>query len=90
MPQFRYKAINAKGKKEIGMMSADSIAVAKKELFRQKILVTNISHHKKKSADVTFSQPFILNVTRDLYVLLRANLPLYDSLIILFRTYKRR
>lgn len=89
MPQFRYKAINAQGKKEIGMMSADSIILAKEELYRQKILVTSLSYHKKKSVDMTLSQALILTITRDLYVLLRANLPLYDSLIVLEEKYRR-
>ena len=89
MPLFRYKAINAQGKKEIGMMSADSIALAKEELYSQKILVTNLVYHRKKSTEVTLSQALILNLTRDLYVLLRASLPLYDSLIILEEKYRR-
>ena len=89
MPLFRYKAINAHGKKEIGLMSADSITLAKEKLYRQKVLVTHLVYHKKKSTEMTLPPTLILNLTRDLYVLLRASLPLYDSLLILEEKYRR-
>ena len=89
MPLFRYKAINGHGKKEIGLMSADSITLAKEKLYRQKVLVTDLVYHKKKSTEMTLPPTLILNLTRDLYVLLRASLPLYDSLLILEEKYRR-
>lgn len=89
MPLFRYKAINAHGKKEIGLMSADSITLAKEKLYRQKVLVTHLVYHKKKSTEMTLPPTLILNLTRDLYVLLRASLPLYDSILILEEKYRR-
>ena len=89
MPLFRYKAINVHGKKEIGLMSADSITLAKEKLYRQKVLVTHLVYHKKKSTEMTLPPTLILNLTRDLYVLLRASLPLYDSLLILEEKYRR-
>ncbi len=89
MPLFRYKAINGHGKKEIGLMSADSITLAKEKLYRQKVLVTHLVYHKKKSTEMTLPPTLILNLTRDLYVLLRASLPLYDSLLILEEKYRR-
>ena len=89
MPLFRYKAINAHGKKEIGLMSADSITLAKEKLYRQKVLVTDLVYHKKKSTEMTLPPTLILNLTRDLYVLLWASLPLYDSLLILEEKYRR-
>ena len=89
MPLFRYKAINVHGKKEIGLMSADSITLAKEKLYRQKVLVTDLVYHKKKSTEMTLPPTLILNLTRDLYVLLRASLPLYDSLLILEEKYRR-
>ena len=89
MPLFRYKAINAHGKKEIGLMSADSITLAKEKLYKQKVLVTHLVYHKKKSIEMTLPPTLILNLTRDLYVLLRASLPLYDSLLILEEKYRR-
>ena len=88
MPLFRYKAINAHGKKEIGLMSADSITLAKEKLYKQKVLVTHLVYHKKKSIEMTLPPTLILNLTRDLYVLLRASLPLYDSLLILEEKYR--
>ncbi len=70
-------------------MGADSITLAKEKLYSQKILVTHIAYHKKQSAEIILPPSLVLNLTRDLYVLLRASLPLYDSLMILEEKYRR-
>lgn len=89
MPLFRYDALTPEGKKEIGMVNADSIELAKERLRKQKVLVTKLTSYKKKTGELTLSPGLIQGFTRDLYVLLRAGLPLYDTLLTLEEKYRR-
>lgn len=89
MPLFRYDALTPEGKKEIGMVNADSIELAKERLRKQKVLVIKLASYKKKTGELTLSPGLIQGFTRDLYVLLRAGLPLYDSLLTLEEKYRR-
>jgi len=89
MALFQYSALNTNGKKTIGLINADSLELAKEQLRKQKILVTKLVLYKKQPGDQTLSPPLILNLTRDLHVLLRAGLPLYDSLLTLQEKYYR-
>lgn len=89
MALFQYTALNPNGKKMVGFINADSLEQAKEQLRKRQVLVTNLVLYKKQPADQTLTSPLLLNLTLDLYVLLRAGLPLYDSLLILEEKYCR-
>lgn len=73
----------------MGMINADSIESAKERLRKQQILVTKLASYAKKGSELTLSSGLLIGFTRDLHVLLRAGLPLYDSLLTLEEKYRR-
>ena len=78
---YQYTALSSSGRKIKGILDADSLSSAKERLHKQRIFVTKIISYERgkgRSAQLTSSQ--ILDVTRDLSGLLRAGLPLYESL----------
>jgi general secretion pathway protein F len=89
MALFQYFALNPSGKKIAGLINADSLELAKEELRKQKVLVTKLVLYKKQPQNHTLAPTLILGLTRDLHVLLRAGLPLYDSLLTLREKYDR-
>ncbi len=89
MPLFQYIAVDHRGKKIIGMLNADSLELAKEHLRSQKILVTKLTYSKQIQKKKILSSSFLLNITNDLYVLLRAGLPLYDTLLTMQEKYRR-
>jgi len=89
MALYQYIALSKEGRKIMGMINADSIDLAKERLRKQKVLVTKVMTYKKKGEHVTLSPSLVISFTRDLHVLLRAGLPLYDSLLTLEEKYRR-
>jgi len=89
MALFQYSSLMENGKKRVGLINADSLDLAKQQLRKQKILVTHLILYKKQPREQTLSSSMLLNLTRDLHVLLRAGLPLYDSLLTLKEKYHR-
>ncbi|MCB1107135.1 MAG: type II secretion system F family protein [Chlamydiia bacterium] len=89
MALYQYTALTPEGRRRIGMVNADSIEIAKERLRKQQILVTKLVSYAKKGDQLTLSPSLLIGFTRDLHVLLRAGLPLYDSLIILEEKYRR-
>lgn len=85
MSLFQYKGIDAAGKKVSGTVDADSDKGARSKLRKLKIFPTHVTPADKggggfsgfsKSVKVTE----VANVTRQLAVLLNANIPLIDAL----------
>ena len=89
MGLYQYTALTEDGRKNIGMINADSLELAKERLRKQKILVTKLAHYKKQGDQLTLSPNLLLSFTRDMHVLLKAGLPLYDSLQALEEKYRR-
>jgi len=89
MGLYQYTALSEGGRKSIGMINADSLELAKERLRKQKILVTKLTHYKKRGDQLTLSSSLLLSFTRDLHVLLKAGLPLYDTLQTLEEKYRR-
>jgi len=89
MALFRYLAVSQDGRKFAGMLNADSFDLAKERLRKQKILVTELKFYKKKGREKVLSPSLLVNFTRDLHVLLRAGLPLYESLLTIEEKYNR-
>lgn len=89
MGLYQYTALTEEGRKNVGMINADSLELAKERLRKQKILVTKLTAYKKQSDELTLSPSLLLSFTRDLHVLLKASLPLYDCLHTLEEKYRR-
>lgn len=89
MALYQYTALSKDGRRNMGMINADSIDLAKERLRKEKILVTKLTPYKKKGDELRVPSSLLLGFTRDLHVLLKASLPLYDSLMILEEKYRR-
>lgn len=89
MALYQYTALSRDGRRKIGMINADSIELAKERLRKKDILVTKVSSYTKKGQELTISSALLVGFTRDLHVLLRAGLPLYDSLLTLEEKYRK-
>ncbi|WP_316359653.1 type II secretion system F family protein [Candidatus Neptunichlamydia sp. REUL1] len=89
MALYQYTALSGEGRRKMGMINADSIELAKERLRKQQILVTKLVSYTKKGDQLTLSSALLVGFTRDLHVLLRAGLPLYDSLLTLEEKYRR-
>lgn len=88
MPLYRYQAISKEGKKTFGVINADSFEVAKENLQKQKILVIKLFSFKEKSKQLSLPKDLVVSFTRDLSQLLRAGLPLYESLMAVEEKYR--
>lgn len=77
---FRYEALDPKGKKITGVIDADSLDVAKSRLRAQKILLTHLKT-MGESKEIVLAPKNLLGFTRDLGQLLKAGLPVYESLL---------
>ena len=86
MPIFEYSAVTTLGKKQKGYVDADSIEMAREKLAAQKLLVTLLEAHKGKKHQL--NNAVILALTSDLAQLLKAGLPLYDSLVAIEEKYQ--
>ncbi|MDX8430866.1 MAG: type II secretion system F family protein [Candidatus Algichlamydia australiensis] len=89
MSLYQYTALASSGKKIKGIIDADSLGSAKERLLKQKILVTKLSQYErvqKKSHHLKPAQ--LLDFTRDMCGLLRAGLPLYESLATVEEKYR--
>ncbi len=89
MPLFRYKALAETGRKVSGVIDADSQAVAKERLRKQKVMVTAINLLKNNKNEIGLDRNLLLSFTKELGQLLRAGLPVYESLLTLEEKYRR-
>ncbi len=89
MPLFRYQAVSVEGKAFRGVIDADSLLVAKERLRKQQILVTAVTAMQSKQDQLTLPPGMLLSFTRELTQLLKAGLPLYESLLTIEEKYRR-
>ena len=89
MPLFRYSAVSAEGKTLKGVIDADSLPAAKERLRKQQILVTTVISLKNKQDQLSLPSPLLLSFTRELAQLLKAGLPLYESLLTIEEKHRR-
>lgn len=87
MPLFRYIALNPNGKKIKSVIDADTFEAAKERLRKQGVLVISIAAEKEKG-EITLPFDLLLAFTRELAQLLRAGLPLYESLLTIEEKYR--
>lgn len=89
MALFRYRAVTEGGKNLKGVIDADSLVVAKERLRKQQILVIDVLPIGGREKQLVLQKPMLLNFTRELALLLRAGLPLYESLVTIEEKYAR-
>lgn len=88
MPLYRYKAYSPQGKKIIGVIDADSLTAAKDKLRKQSLMVTVLDSAGLSSKETVLGQAALFNFTRELAQLLKAGLPLYESLSTIEEKYR--
>ncbi len=89
MPLFQYKAIGGDGRDFKGVVNADSLLIAKEKLRKEKVLVTSIASLDVKVKVLTLSPEQLLAFTREMAQLLKAGLPLYESLLTIEEKQKK-
>jgi general secretion pathway protein F len=89
MPLFRYHAVAPDGKAIKGVIDADSLLVAKERLRKQQVMVTEVCPLQAKQDQLCLPAPVRLSFTRELAQLLKAGLPLYESLLTIEEKYRR-
>lgn len=89
MPLFRYQAVSNEGKPLKGVIDADSLLLAKEKLRKQQVLVTAITSLKNKQDELILPPSSLLAFTRELAQLLKAGLPLYESLLTIEEKQRR-
>lgn len=80
MPLFQYRAITPEGRSIKGTIDADSLIQAKERLRQEKVLVTSLQAIGAKRQPIALNKTQLLGFTRELTQLLKAGLPLYESL----------
>jgi general secretion pathway protein F/type IV pilus assembly protein PilC len=88
MALFRYDALNDSGKKISGAIDAETIFDAKQKLLKQAIFLTRVEELSLQKSKSLLSKEGVLNFTRELSRLLKAGLPLYESLCALEEKYR--
>jgi general secretion pathway protein F len=81
MPLFQYKAIGADGRSIKGVVDADSLRIAKERLRKEQVLVTSIGSLQLQGKALQLKPQQLQSFTRELAQLLKAGLPLYESLL---------
>ncbi len=88
MALFQYEAIDDKGRKQHGVLDAENLVEAKVKLFKQAVFFTQIAPLSLRKKQVTLDKQEVLNWTRELSRLLKAGLPLYESLSAMEEKYR--
>ena len=88
MALYRYEALDSLGKKTRGMVDAETLAEAKQKLSRQTIFVTGINPYSLHKEKPLLKKADVLNFTRELSRLLKAGIPLYESLSAMEEKYR--
>jgi general secretion pathway protein F len=89
MALFRYRALTTEGKKIAGVIDADSYALAKERLVKQEVMITHLASFQQSKKEEALTPAVLLAFTRELAQLLRAGLPLYESLLTIEEKYRR-
>jgi general secretion pathway protein F len=89
MPLFRYRAVSPEGRAIKGVIDADSLSVAKERLRKQQVMVTNVIPLQSKQDQLCLPPAMLLSFTRELAQLLKAGLPLYESLLTIEEKHRR-
>lgn len=88
MPIYCYDYLSSTGKQKKGWIGADSIDDAKQDLIQRKVLLTRLREIKQSDCP-NLSKQDLAGVTAELSKLLKAGLPLYESLLALEEKYEQ-
>ncbi len=88
MGYYQYKGINTSGRVIKGIVSADSLDLAKMMLDDLKVEPISLGSVKKEQKKRVSSKDFLTFVS-DMRILMQAGLPIYDSLITLEEKYRK-
>ncbi|HEY4255426.1 MAG TPA: type II secretion system F family protein [Chlamydiales bacterium] len=87
MPLYKYEALS-NGKKISGAVTADSLHEAKQQLLKQSIFLTQIKQLPDRSSKSLLKKKELLHFVKELSRLLKAGLPLYESLLAMEEKYR--
>lgn len=92
MPNFRYRYINPKGQKRTGQIEAAHLGEAKEKLRSQNVLFISLEEQRAKkfwtTKKVQIKKEILIAITSQLAQLLKAGIPLYESLLSLEEQYR--
>ncbi len=88
MALYQFQGRSALGEKKAGTIKAESLDIAKEALKRQQIFITQLSLVKMLPKKTKLSKDHLVHFTRELAQLLKAGLPLYESLLAIEDKYK--
>ncbi len=88
MALYQYAAYSKTSKKINGTINAESLEIAKEKLHLQHVLITKIFEIKPKKNHVVISQSTVITLTKDLSLLLKSGIALYESLETLEEKYR--
>lgn len=88
MALYQYRGRCALGKKKSGTIKAETVELAKEALIRQKIYITYLVLLARNQKNLQLSKDLLVHFTRELAQLLKAGLPLYESLLTIEDKYK--
>src|ERR1043165_7694069 len=89
MALYRYTAVGPEGKTIKGVIDADSLPTAKERLRKQQVLVTSVIPVQNKENQLLLPPALLLSFTREAAQLLKAGLPLYESLLTIEEKYRK-
>lgn len=87
MAIFKYSALSSNGSRKAGWINADNLEDAKADLISRHIFVTKIRRLEEKDQP-HLSRSALLRFTSELSRLLKAGIPLYESLLALEEKYR--
>jgi general secretion pathway protein F/type IV pilus assembly protein PilC len=88
MTIYHYEALSAEGKKISGVLDAETLNEAKRKLLTQSIFLTQIRPLSKSESRASLNKGEVINFTKELSRLLKAGLPLYESLDAMEEKYR--
>ena len=89
MPLFQYQALDNKGRKQRGVIEAQTDREAKEKLRDRGLMVSSISTKATTSSKQNLTGENLVAFTLQLSLLVNAGVPLYESLIAIEEQYRR-
>ncbi len=88
MPIYQYEAVGPSSKRIQGAIDAESLESAKQKLLKQSLFLVRIKEAAARTTRSILKRHEQLRLTRELSRLLKAGLPLYESLLALEEKYR--
>ena len=89
MSLFQYKVFESNGKASKGSLEADSSREARDKLRKNGMQIISIKKIEERSIVICLSKQELFQITRELGQMLKAHIPLFDSLQSLSDMYKQ-